>query len=315
MAKKQDLDFFGIADDDLLSSMKSSLEDIGGAGMAPSKRDLELLKSRAGVIKEILTYKLVDHHSHTFRVVDNEEMERLVDSIKDYGIIMPLIVRELDNGKYEILSGHRRHFAAKKLGLKTVTCMVVDVDDDMSDIIMADSNIARETILPSEKAKTYKVRLDAAVRQGKKTVDELKNISEDAPDSVRQIQRYVKLADLSPALMDMVDEGKIPVTAGVFLADLTPKHQAVVEEAIDTCKRCPSLKEAESLKTAAARGLTVETAVSILKGEKKTRKAAKPKKEVLKEEMFWDAVPDEIKELPLDQRVEHYKKAIKAYKP
>lgn len=307
-SKKKNFDIFNIVDEDLLASLRASDDE----SIKPSEKEVELIKSGDGDIVSIPVSELVEYHNHTYKVLDNADMDTLVDSIKDYGILLPLIVRKLDN-KYELISGHRRCFAAKKLGLKEVPCKVMDLDGDMADIIMADTNIAREQILPSEKARTYKVRMEAAIRQGKKSGDELKTISEDAPDSVRQIQRYIKLADLDPELLDMVDDGSIPVTAGVILADLSAKHQAVARDAVKKTSHFPTLKDAENLKKASARGLTEETAAAVLAGEKKPRKAAKPKKEVVKEDMFWDAVPDEIKALPLDQRVEHYKAAIKAY--
>ena len=309
-SKKNKFDLFNIVDEDLLESLRSS----GDESIAPTEKEVDIVKTAEGEVITLPISSLVEYHNHTYKVLDNADMDVLVDSIRDYGIILPLIVREINDGKYEIVSGHRRHFAAKKLGLTEVPCKVTVLDDDMADIIMADTNIAREQILPSEKAKTYRVRLDAAVRQGKKTMEEIKNIADDAPDSARQIQRYLKLAELDPSLLDMVDAGSIPVTAGVTLSDLSKKHQKLVAEVAISSGHSPSLKDAENLKKAASRGLTAESATDILLGKKKPKAASKPKKPVLKEEMFWDAVPDDIKKLPLDQRVEHYKKAIKAYK-
>lgn len=308
-SKKKNFDLFNIVDEEMLDSLRKK----GDESIAPSTKEVEFVKTSDGDVVNLPVDSLVEYHNHTYKVLDNDDMDVLVDSIKDYGIILPLIVREAKDGKYEIVSGHRRLFAANKIGLKEVPCKITELDDDMADIIMADTNIAREQILPSEKAKTYKVRLDAAVRQGKKTMEEIKNIAEDAPDSARQIQRYLKLADLAPSLLDMVDEGSIPVTAGFLLSDLSKKHQKVVAETVSKTGHAPSLKDAENLKKASSRGLTAETASDILLGKRKPKAASKPKKQVLKEEMFWDAVPDDIKKLPLDQRVEHYKKALKAY--
>lgn len=313
-SKKKNFDIFNIVDDSLLDSLQAS----GDKAVAPSKKEVELIKTGEGDVVSIPISKLVEYHNHSYKVLDNEDMATLVDSIKDYGVLLPLIVRELGGNRYEIISGHRRRFAAEKLGIKELPCKVMDLDDDMADIVMADTNIARETILPSEKAKTYKVRLEAAVRQGKKTMDELKTISDDAPDSVRQIQRFLKLNDLTDDLLDRVDSGEIPVTAGVILAGLSKDHQSAVYEVSNITAHPITLKDAESLKKAASRGLTKETIESILAGERKPRaakKTMKAEKKSLTEDMLMDVVPDEIKNLPLEERVDYYKAAIKAYKP
>lgn len=310
MAKKNDFNLFNAVDESLLDVLKASDDK----AIAPSEKEVELIKTGEGDVISIPLSKLKEYHNHSYKVLDNEDMATLVDSIKDYGILLPLIVREIGGSKYELVSGHRRKFAAEKLGMKEVPCKVMELDDDMADIVMADTNIARETILPSEKARTYKVRLDAAVRQGKKTVDELKTISDDAPDSVRQIQRYLKLNELCSELLDSVDEGIIPVTAGVLLADLSGEHQKIVAS-VSKEKSAPiSLKDAEKLKKAESRGLTKETIESILSGTLTPRKAPAKKKEVLKEDMILDVVPNEVKALPLKDRVDFYRKAIRAYK-
>ena len=307
--KKKDFDLFNIVDESLLDSLRASTPDV-----APSTKEVELVKEGSGDVMNIPLDKLIEYHNHSFKVLDNQDMTALVDSIKDYGIILPLIVREAGGGKYEIISGHRRRFAAEKLGIKEVPCKIMELDNDMSDIVMADTNIARETILPSEKAKTYKIRLDAAVRLGKKTMEELKDIADDAPDSMRQIQRYIKLNDLSPALLDLVDAGSLPVTAGVTLSDLSGKHQQAVLDAVKETGKPVSLKDAEKLKKASARGLTKDTALSILGGQLKPRGKTSKKTETLKESMLLDVVPEDIKALPLDDRVDYYKAAIKAYR-
>ena len=310
-SKKKNFDIFNIVDDSLLDSLKTN----GNKAVAPSKKEVELIKTGEGDVLSLPIAKLVEYHNHSYKVLDNEDMDTLVDSIRDYGVLLPLIVREIGGNKYEIVSGHRRRFAAEKLGLKEIPCKVMDLDDDMADIVMADTNITRETILPSEKAKTYKVRIEAAVRQGKKTMDELKTISDDAPDSVRQIQRFLKLNDLSEELLNRVDSGEIPVTAGVILAGLSEDHQQAVYEVSEKESHPITLKDAENLKKASARGLTKDTIEAILLGVRKPRTVQKKKKAVLTEDMISDVVPDEIKKLPLEDRVDYYKDAIKAYKP
>ena len=275
--KKNEFDFF-------------NSEYLGGGGAlsamiedkkinAPSEKDIEILEEVDGVFTDIPLKELIDYSNHTFSVIDDEEMDLLVDSIKDYGIFVPLIVRKLSAHKYETLSGHRRKYAAKKAGLDTVPCKIVEVDDDMADIIMADTNISREVIKPSEKAKTYKVRFDAAVRQGKKKQEGLSEMAEDAPDSIPSIRRYIKIATLRPALLDLIDESKIPVNAGVNLASLSPKHQDIVIEVLDEMEAPEiTLKMSEDLKTAAQRGLTKETAKAVIGGKVKPRKSASAKK-------------------------------------
>ena len=298
----------------LLDGAVNILNTPFGGTLAPTKKEIEIARSGEGDIRSIPLKDLVTYHNHTYKVLDNEDMDILVDSIRDYGILLPIIVRELNGGKYEIISGHRRRFAAEKLGLSEVPCRVLDLDDDMEDIVMADTNIARETILPSEKARTYKVRLEAAVRQGKRQADELKAIAEESSDSDSNVRRYLKLNDLSPALLDKVDEGKLPVTAGVILADLSASHQEVITDIVADKEIAISLKEAEKLKKAAARGLTRETAESILAGKLNPRtKKKKAKKESVTEAMFLDAVPEEVKELPTEERAEYYKAAIRAF--
>lgn len=243
---------------------------------APSEKELEILENTEGVIADIPVDELIDYSNHTFSVVDNEEMTILVDSIKDYGVMVPLIVRKIKDHKYETLSGHRRKYAAKKAGVETVPCKIVDVDDDMADIIMADTNISREIILPSEKAKTYKVRYDAAVRQGKKKQEGLLEIADEASDSIPSIRRYIKIASLSPSLLSMIDEERIPLMAGVNIASISPKQQDIVAEIMEEQPEAEiTLKMSEDLKTAAQRGLTKEKAEDIISGKSKTRKTAK----------------------------------------
>ena len=312
--KKHSQDLFNSLDFAQLTETLGTLRETNSK-IAPSEKEAELVTSGKGELREIPTAELRPYHRHTFRVLDDDDMAELVDSIKDNGIVTPISVRELNGGGFEILAGHRRHFAATKLGLEMVPCLIVDADDDMADIIMADSNLARTTILPSEKAHTYKVRLEAAVRQGKRTEAELKALADESPDSLTGIRRYLKLNDLTPALLDKVDDGSIPLTAGVTLAGFSESHQKAVETVITENDIPLSIKDVEKLKKATARGLTRETVESVLKGKLTPRAAKKkqPKAPVFKEDMLADVVPDSIKELPLEDRVEYYKAAIRAF--
>lgn len=295
MAKKP-LDIFNIVDPSLLDSLK------------PTEKEIELVSSVDGGTEEIPVEYLDNYHNHTYKVLDNEDMDLLVDSIKDYGILLPLLVRRKDGGRYEVISGHRRKFAAEKLGLETVPCKIMDVGDDMADIIMADTNIARETILPSEKARTYKVRLEAAVRLGKKTEDELKAISSDSSDSVSNVRRYLKLNDLPQSILDRIDENKIAVNTGVVLSDLPKPTLQSAAEIIEEHNISPSLKNAEKLKI--ARRPDKQKIYDILTGKTSTRKNAKKE---FSESMLKEVLPARIKKLPLEERVEYYKEVIRFY--
>ena len=307
MAKKDSFNIFNAIDESLLDTLKRSASPI-----APTEKEIEIVKQSEGDLRMIPISELRPYHNHTFKVLDNEDMEQLIDSIRDYGILLPLIVRELNGGGFEIISGHRRQFAAKKLGLKEVQCKVMDVDDDMADIIMADTNISRQQILPSEKARTYKVRLEAAIRQGKKSEEELRNIADESTDSLSNIRRYIKLASLSPALLDMVDSDRIPVSAGFVISDFSETDQQTLSDVLGGSDASLTIKKAENLKKAVARGLTKEKAEAIILGNRKAR-TVKKKQTKFTEDMISDAVPEAVKAMPLDERVEYYKKAIKYY--
>lgn len=248
---------------------------IGEEKKTTSRKEREIIEEAAGYYAELPVSELIDYSNHTFSVEDNEDMDILVDSIKDYGIFTPLTVRQISENKYEVLSGHRRKHAAKKAGLDKVPCKIIEADDDMADIIAVDTNLSRSTIKPSEKAKSYKVRFDAAVRQGKKKMDSMNEIAGEATDSMQSIRRYLKLATLSPTLLFMIDDEKIPMNAGVNLAALSEKHQDLVTEVLVETGSGLTLKMSEDLKTAAARGLTEEKVRAIICGGSKARKTKK----------------------------------------
>lgn len=185
---------------------------------------------------------------HPFKVLDNEEMDSMVDSIKQFGVLNPLIVRPDENGSYEIVSGHRRAHAAELAGLTTIPAIVRQLDDDAAIILMVDSNLARENILPSEKAWSYKLKLEAMKRQGERAdlsddatcrqlVDKLKAadvMGQEVGESGRQIQRFIRLTNLIPELLDMVDTKQISFNPAVELSYLKPFEQTQFMSAI-TC--------------------------------------------------------------------------------
>ena len=172
--------------------------------------------------------KLRPFEGHPFKVTDNEEMDQLVWSVLTQGLLTPLVVRPLPNGEYEVVSGHRRLHACKKAGIETVPALITDMDRDAAAIALVDSNLHREKILPSEKAFAYKMKMDAMKRQGQRTdltsgqvgpklrTDEI--VAEEANDSARQIKRYIRLTNLTPGILDMVDEGRIALTPAVELS-------------------------------------------------------------------------------------------------
>lgn len=204
-------------------------------------------------IKDIPLEKLVPFPNHPFKVRDDEEMNKLVESVSENGVLVPAIVREKDNGDYEIISGHRRKFASEIAGKNTLRCIVSNLDDDAATVIMVDSNIQRENILPSEKAFAYKMKLDAMKHQGKSfstsrhfgekslSIDKL---AENSDDSARQIQRYIRLTYLIPELLQMVDEGKMKMLPAVEISFLDKECQQDLLEAIESECCTPSHAQA-----------------------------------------------------------------------
>lgn len=204
-------------------------------------------------IKDIPLEKLVPFPNHPFKVRDDEEMNKLVESVSGNGVLVPAIVREKDNGDYEIISGHRRKFASEIAGKSTLRCIVSNLDDDAATVIMVDSNIQRENILPSEKAFAYKMKLDAMKHQGKsfstsrhfgEKLLSIDKLAENSDDSTRQIQRYIRLTNLIPELLQMVDEGKMKMLPAVEISFLDKECQQDLLEAIESECCTPSHAQA-----------------------------------------------------------------------
>lgn len=204
-------------------------------------------------IKDIPLEKLVPFPNHPFKVRDDEEMNKLVESVSENGVLVPAIVREKDNGDYEIISGHRRKFASEIAGKNTLRCIVSNLDDDVATVIMVDSNIQRENILPSEKAFAYKMKLDAMKHQGKsfstsrhfgEKLLSIDKLAENSDDSARQIQRYIRLTYLIPELLQMVDEGKMKMLPAVEISFLDKECQQDLLEAIESECCTPSHAQA-----------------------------------------------------------------------
>ena len=204
-------------------------------------------------IKDIPLEKLVPFPNHPFKVRDDEEMNKLVESVSENGVLVPAIVREKDNGDYEIISGHRRKFASEIAGKNTLRCIVSNLDDDAATVIMVDSNIQRENILPSEKAFAYKMKLDAMKHQGKsfntsrhfgEKLLSIDKLAENSDDSARQIQRYIRLTYLIPELLQMVDDGKMKMLPAVEISFLDKEYQQDLLEAIESECCTPSHAQA-----------------------------------------------------------------------
>lgn len=201
---------------------------------------------------------------HPFKVLDDELMEQTVESIKQIGVVSPLIVRPDPEGGFEILSGHRRLHAAQLAGLKTVPVIVKEMDDDAAIIFMVDSNLQRENILPSERAFSYKMKLEAMKHQGQRgdlTSDQVgqkswavNQLADDANESKTQVQRFIRLTNLIPEILDMVDEKKIAFNPAVELSYLKPSEQKEFLEAMDYTQASPSLSQAQRLKKLSQEG-------------------------------------------------------------
>ena len=220
--------------------------------------------------------------NHPFKVLDDEAMTRTVESIAQYGVLAPLIARPRPDGDgYEIISGHRRQYAAKLAGLETLPVIVRNMDDDAAVLLMVDSNLQRETILPSERAFAYKMKLEALKNQGARSdltssqigtklrADE--KVAQDLGESRNQVQRFIRLTNLIPELLDMVDEKKISFNPAVELSYLDESQQRDFLEAMDGTQNAPSVSQAQQLKKMAQCGeFTYEKAFDILGQEKKS---------------------------------------------
>ena len=211
--------------------------------------------------------KLRPFEGHPFKVADNEEMDQLVESIMAQGVLTPLVVRPLENGEYEVISGHRRLHACKRAGIESIPALITDMDRDAAAIALVDSNLHREHILPSEKAFAYKLKMDALKHQGQ-TCGQVGHKSRDTltdEESGRQVQRYIRLTHLIPGILQMVDDSKIALTPAVEISYLTNREQRELLETME-CEDCtPSLSQAIQLKQLSQSGnLDIYTVFDIL---------------------------------------------------
>lgn len=229
-------------------------------------------------IEYIEVEKLKPFENHPYKVVENEEMNNLTQSIKENGILSPFIVRPIENGEYEIVSGHRRLFAGKQAGLTKIPAMVCEMDRDTAAVTLVDSNLHRENILPSEKAFAYKLKAEALFHQGKRTdltleqvapklsteaVGESENISKDT------VKRYIRLTNLLPKLLELVDIGKIAFTPAVELSYLNDIEQQDLIEIIESEDCTPSLSQAVRMKKLSQQGLLTDDKILEIMSEEK----------------------------------------------
>lgn len=235
-------------------------------------------------IQEISLKELHPFKNHPFQVKIDDDMKKTVDSIMDYGILTPAIVRPRSKGGYELISGHRRHKAAELAGLDTIPCIVRDLDDDTATIFMVDSNLQRENILPSERAWAFRMKLEAMKRQGSRsdltsgqldqklrgTVTRDK-IADEAGVSSKNVQRFIRLTYLLPQLLDMVDDKRLAFNPAVELSFLKPEQQRDVLEAMDYSQSTPSLSQAQRIKKLAqTKEYSLEKVEDIMSEEKKS---------------------------------------------
>ena len=230
-------------------------------------------------VQKIPLRSLVPFKNHPFKVVDDEAMLRTTESIAQFGVLTPLIARPREDGTFEIISGHRRAHAAEAAGLTEVPVIVRDMDDDAATMLMVDSNLQRENILPSERAFAFKMKLEAMKRQGERTdltSDQVgpkltnQEIGKATNDSMTQVKRYIRLTNLIPELLDLVDQKKISFNPAVELSYLKPEEQLHVIEAMDFTQAVPSLSQAQRLKKLSQEGrCTLDTMQDILGEVKK----------------------------------------------
>ena len=234
-------------------------------------------------VQQIPIGELFPFKNHPFKVLDDESMQRTVESVEQYGVLSPLIARPRPEGGYEIISGHRRQHAAQLAGMDALPVIVRNMDDDAAVLLMVDSNLQRENILPSERAFAYKMKLEALKNQGARsdlTSDQVgqklwsvEQVASDAGESKTQIQRFIRLTSLIPELLDMVDEKKISFNPAVELSYLDEAQQRDFLEAMEDTQNAPSLSQAQQLKKMAQQGeFSYEKAFDVIGQEKKSEK-------------------------------------------
>lgn len=254
------------------SGRKPSLTSYDDIFSTEASRQQEQIQRLA--ISELHPFK-----DHPFRVLDDDRMMETVESVKEYGVLVPIIARPMADGGYEIVSGHRRKRACELAGLNEIPAIVRDLDDDEAVIIMVDSNLQRENILPSERAKAYQMKLEAIKHQGERRdltsrqlvgkLEAADLIGQDTGESGRQIQRILRLNNLEPPLIDKVDAGKLAFTPAVELSYLKPEEQQWLDTALENTQQTPSLSQAQRMKRESKQGTLSEQGIMEIMTENK----------------------------------------------
>ena len=236
-------------------------------------------------IQRLALSELHPFKDHPFRVLDDDRMMETVESVKEYGVLVPIIARPMADGGYEIVSGHRRKRACELAGMNEIPAIVRDLDDDEAVIIMVDSNLQRENILPSERAKAYQMKLEAIKHQGERRdltsrqlvgkLEAADLIGQDTGESGRQIQRILRLNNLEPPLIDKVDAGKLAFTPAVELSYLKPEEQQWLDTALENTQQTPSLSQAQRMKRESKQGTLSEQGIMEIMTENKQTVPAK----------------------------------------
>lgn len=253
------------------ATLLTSVEDLFTTQEERDDRELERVQNIA--VSDLQPFK-----NHPFKVFEGEEMEKMIESVRQFGVITPAVARPLSGSKYEIVSGHRRLEACRKLGIETMPVVVREMTDDEAIIAMVDANLQRETILPSEKAFAYKMKLEALKHQGKTSPQLAQKLSveivaDEAEESKDQIRRYIRLTNLTPELLEMVDEGKIAFSPAVEISFLTENEQRLLLDAMDMNNCTPSHAQSIRLKKLSQEGsLTDEMIENIMSEEKPNQK-------------------------------------------
>jgi len=295
--------------------------------LQPKGRCINLSKSvseskkekKETIVQTVPITELYPFPSHPFKVRSDESMQATIESIKAYGVLVPAIVRPRKEGGYEIIAGHRRKYACEQAGLKTIPVIVRDLDDNEATIIMVDSNLQRENILPSERAQAYKMKLEAIKRQGERgdltscqvgtrsRSDE--KIAEGTSESARTVQRYIRLTELIPAFQELVDDRKMGLTPAYEISFLKPKEQELLMVTIESEQAIPSLSQAQRLKKLSQEGkLNEDNMLNIMSETKKDVERIMLSGEVIRKYFPRSYSPKRIEEIILKLIETWYKK-------
>ena len=268
-------------------------------------------------IRDIQIKDIEDFPNHPFKVNKGEEIENMKESIRQYGILVPTLVRPKEDGKYEMIAGHRRKLAAMLLGMETIPCIVRDLSDDEAIIAMVDSNLQREEILPSERAFAYKMKVEALNHQGKTTscqvgtrLSSANEVGKENEDSPRQVYRYIRLTKLIPELLKLVDEKRIAFNPAVELSYLKEQEQYEVLEFIECNEATPSLSQAIKLKEMSNNGVLNENKIYELLNQEKPNQVIKIK---FNENRIRNALPKESRNIDPNKIEDFIVKAIEYY--